>query len=215
MKKSILAIVFVVAIVLVGCSDFSHEHSWKETFRVDDTTTGEGEIVYVCIGCGEIVSKKGFLVKDEVELKNAIAVADASKPIYIMDDISLTSTVEIKEGQVVEINLNGKTISAASMPFLVRHGNVSFVGTGVIQGTESDNFAAILIKGSETDVENYSVVTVGRDVTLKGWSGIFVDQLSGTLGKPQAYGVVVNMYGKIVVPAESSHVAGHGIYVNN
>lgn len=214
MKKSILAIVFVVAIVLVGCSDFSHEHSWKETFRVDDTTTGEGEIVYVCIGCGEIVSKKAFLVKDEVELKNAIAVADASKPIYILADISLTSTVEIKEGQVVEINLNGKTISAASMPFLVRHGNVSFVGTGVIQETESDNFAAILIKGSETDVENYSVVTVGKDITLKGWSGIFVDQLSSKQGKPQAYGVVVNMYGKIVVPAESSHVAGHGIYVN-
>lgn len=246
MKKSILAIVFVVAIVLVGCSDFSHEHSWKEVSRVDATCTEDGKVVYVCIGCGdedvkileaighdvpswtvveseskiegvclvcgETVSRNVSLVRNEAELNASIS--DASKPIYIMNDISLTSTVEIKEGQVVEINLNGKTISAASMPFLVRHGNVSFVGVGVIQETKSNEYAAILIKGSETDVENYSVVTVGKDVTLKGWSGIFVDQLSSKQGKPQAYGVVVNMYGKVVVPSESSHDAGIGIYVN-
>lgn len=97
---------------------------------------------------------------------------------------------------------------------MIRHGNVEFTGKGTIQETKSDGYGAILIKGSETDAADYSVVTVGKDVTLKGWTGIFVDQLSAKQGKPQAYGVVVNMHGTIVVPSETEHAAGHGIYLN-
>lgn len=116
--------------------------------------------------------------------------------------------------QSIVIDLNGHTISAEELPFMIRHGNVEFTGKGTIQETKSDGYGAILIKGSETDAADYSVVTVGKDVTLKGWTGIFVDQLSAKQGKPQAYGVVVNMHGTIVVPSETEHAAGHGIYLN-
>lgn len=220
MKKSILAIVFVVAIVLVGCSDFSHEHSWKETFRVEDTTTGEGEIVYVCIGCGEIVSKKAFLVKDEVELKNAIAVADASKPIYILDDISLTEAVRINGGKSIEINLNGKTVSGKTINststgvgiknslFCIENANVVFTGAGTIQDTGKYYGGICAVGSSDENAEEYTVVTVNKGVVFKESMAIWVNKNSD--GEYVNHGVIVNFHGT----ADLSDTEDYAFYVN-
>ena len=81
------------------------------------------------------------------------------------------------------------------------------------EGTLSEKnpyFAPILVCGSTdpSDV-NYSSVTVGPDVTLSGWTGIFVDQTSG-----DAYGVQIDMYGTAIGNTDSGGNSGAAIYIN-
>ena len=208
MKRSVFAIVLIAAVVLVGCSEVSHEHTFGD-WKLNESS---GRLERVCTKCSEVESKEVLVANSQDSLMAAIS--NGSKPIYIASDIELSSTIEISDGQSIVIDLNGHTISAEELPFMIRHGNVEFTGKGTIQETESDGYGAILLKGSETDVADYSVVSVGKDVTLKGWAGIFVDQLNAKQGKAQAYGVVVNMHGTIIVPSESEHAAGLGIYLN-
>lgn len=68
-----------------------------------------------------------------------------------------------------------------------------------------------MLKGSEdSNKENYSTVSVGKDVTLEGWSGIFIDHNDNNTG----YGILVNMNGTINAVDDISGGPGAGIYVN-
>jgi len=72
------------------------------------------------------------------------------------------------------------------------------------------NYGAIVLKGSDdTSKENYSTVSVGSDVTLEGWSGIFIQHNNKT-----GYGVLVNMEGTINAVDDINGGTGVGIYVN-
>lgn len=67
-----------------------------------------------------------------------------------------------------------------------------------------------MLKGSDyPNKENYSTVSVGKDVTLEGWSGIFVSHNNST-----GYGILVNMNGTINAVDDTSGGPGAGIYVN-
>lgn len=149
-------------------------------------------------------------------LAAAVKNAPEGSTITLFADVTLTDTITISNGNSYIVDLNGKTISKDDTPFLIEKGNVEFKGTGTIQETATNKHAPIVIKGStEPTAENYSVVTVGKDVTLKGWSGLFVRSNPEDGSSNHAYGVVVNMYGKIVVPAEDGHAKdGQGVYVN-
>lgn len=50
MKKNVLIVVLVLALVLVGCAE--HEHSWNEVASTAPTCTADGERVFKCKGCG-------------------------------------------------------------------------------------------------------------------------------------------------------------------
>lgn len=50
MKKNVLFVVLVLALVLVGCAE--HEHSWNEVASTAPTCTADGERVFKCKGCG-------------------------------------------------------------------------------------------------------------------------------------------------------------------
>ena len=67
-----------------------------------------------------------------------------------------------------------------------------------------------MLKGSEdsSDVD-YSTVSVGSEVTLEGWSGIFITHNSN-----KSYGVLVNMNGTINAVDDTNGDPGAGIYVN-
>ena len=67
-----------------------------------------------------------------------------------------------------------------------------------------------MLKGSEDSTkENYSTVSVGKDVTLEGWSGIFINH-----EKYKAHGILVNMNGTIKAVDDINNSPGAGIYVN-
>ena len=67
-----------------------------------------------------------------------------------------------------------------------------------------------MLKGSEdSNKENYSTASIGENITLEGWSGIFI-----THQNYKAHGILVNMYGTIKAVDDTSGGPGIGIYVN-
>lgn len=133
--------------------------------------------------------------------------AGSTDIISLVSDVSLDDTLKINK--TVNINLNGHNIEASEKVFLIQGGSLNLSGNGKVVET-SPNYGAITLMGSEnSDDVNYSTVTVGSDVVLEGWSGIFITHNNKT-----AYGVVVNMNGTINAVDDINGGAGAGIYVN-
>lgn len=140
-------------------------------------------------------------------LEDAIANASSTDIIMLTSNVTLENTLKINK--TVNLNLNGRTITAPSKVFEVQGGTLNLDGTGTIKET-LPNYGAVMIRGSASASDtNYSVVNVGKDVTLEGWSGIFINHTNST-----AYGVVVNLDGKINAISDVNGESGIGVYVN-
>ncbi|MBQ8193017.1 MAG: hypothetical protein IJZ46_02990 [Bacilli bacterium] len=155
------------------------------------------------------------------DLKTKVGTAAAKDTITLTDDITMTEALVIDKE--LTLDLNGKTLTFDANGSFSKHneialrvegGNLTITGTGTIIEAEPW-YAPIVIKGSATAVANYSTVTVGENVTLKGYYGVLVRE--GTAANDyKSYGVVVNLDGKIETLPEvgSTDVYGGGIYVN-
>ena len=130
--------------------------------------------------------------------------------ITLTDNVTLSTSCSISDGQTYTINLNEHTLSADNTTIMLRHGKLIVNGTGTIK-ENSPYFGAILVKGSENSAdENYSVVEVNAGVTLEGWSAIFVDQNAA-----KAYGVSVTVNGAVLNGVTDNEGGiGNGLYVN-
>ena len=142
-----------------------------------------------------------------MSLEEAIANATSGDTIVLTSNEILEETLLINK--IVNIDLNGKSISAPSKVFQVEGGTLNLIGEGTIKETEP-NYGAIMVIGS-TDPSNssYSVVNVGKNVKLEGWSGIFI-----THNNKKSYGVEINLSGKINAIDDTSGGSGAGVYVN-
>lgn len=139
--------------------------------------------------------------------EEAISNAGPNDTISLISDVKLNETLEINKK--VNINLNGNDITAPERVFLVQGGTLNITGKGTIKETKP-NYGAIMIKGSTNqDDSDYSVVNVDKDVTLEGWSGIFI-----THDNYKSYGVEVNFAGTINALNDTSGGPGAGIYEN-
>lgn len=160
--------------------------------------------LFVHASIGSLV-KMGNKYYDSFE--EALANAGANDTISLISDVKLKDTIEINKQ--VNINLNGKDISAPERVFLVQGGKLNLTGKGTIRETKP-NYGAIMIKGStEPNDKDYSVVNVSKDVELEGWSGIFI-----THDNNKSYGVEVNFSGSINAINDTAGGTGIGIYVN-
>ena len=140
-------------------------------------------------------------------LKEAIENASATDTISLITDITLEETLNINK--TVNINLNGNDIKAKEKVFLIEGGSLHLSGKGKIVES-SPNYGAVMIKGSQNSNDvNYSTLKVDKDVTLEGWSGIFINQ-----NNSKAYGVLVNFSGKINAINDVNGNKGSGIYIN-
>lgn len=132
-------------------------------------------------------------------------------------DIKLTDNIEVTKEIILDtkvtLDLNGKEVAFAENALIkIIGGNLSITGTGTLY-EKVPYFSPIVVKGSENAADtNYSTLTVGTNVTLKGWAGIMIDQLKKD--KPYAYGVTVNLYGVATGVNDKDGADGTGIYLN-
>jgi len=140
-------------------------------------------------------------------LEDAINAASSKDIIDLTTNVKLDDTLNITK--TVNINLNNNNIEAEEMVFLVKGGSLNLSGKGSVIESKP-NYGAIMIKGSDdSEKVDYSTVKVGSDITLKGWSGIFINH-----DNKKGYGILVNMNGKIEAVNDVGGSPGVGIYVN-
>lgn len=140
-------------------------------------------------------------------LKDAIENAGSNDTIVLISNVELNDSLTIDK--VINIDLNGNDISAPTKVFLVDGGTLNISGKGTIKESKP-NYGVIMINGSTNSNDNdYSLVNIGKDVTLEGWSGIFINHKDS-----KAYGIEVNIDGKINAISDIEGGKGIGVYVN-
>ena len=131
--------------------------------------------------------------------------------IRLEDDlVNVGNVIAIENGKNITIDMNGKNISFSSQKhFTVKNGTLEFKGTGTVSEAEP-YFGPVILKGGSQQTEtNHSNVIVGENITLRGWSALFIDQNKGS-----NYGINATVNGKLEGLADTSGDKGSGIYIN-
>ena len=166
------------------------------------------------LGATNAVAKVGNTYYKTLPEAVAAAQNGEATTITLLTDVALTNYIYIKDGKNITLDLNGHTITRAGYS-VFRVGNAKFhvTGSGSINEAVKDGYAPIIALGSGTDTADYTIITIDKDVTLKGdYAGIFVD--TDTSGSYNNYGLVINMKGSIDVKRDGEDSPGSGIYVN-
>ena len=146
-------------------------------------------------------------------LAAAVAAADDGDTVTLLRNVTLADTLAIDTGKTFTIDLNGFDLERTDRVVLVSHGNVTFTGSGTIRETEP-YYGAIVVKGSNNPADTgYTTVTVGKDVILEGFSGLFVTPYESG-AQPVAYGVTLNLNGTVNSVKDTANDRGYGLYVN-
>ena len=149
------------------------------------------------------VNSQGFTT-----LQAAIDAANGAE-ITLLANVKDCARITLSQGETVNINLNGYNIGFVQNGyFYIQHGTLNLTGNGEVY-EQSPYYGAVLMKGGAEDVSNYSVVTVGENVTLRGWAGLFIDKNGNN-----NYGIVANVYGTLESVKDTSGAGGHALYVN-
>lgn len=150
---------------------------------------------------------------EPTHVTNPAALADAIADPNVAE-IVLDANIEVDQALVIErdlvLNLGDFTLSSATEDIRlldIKQGTVNLTGTGTILTTGTGGVPVRVYGSDDPAATNYTVVTVGKDVTLKTTSddvyGIFISYVTGV---PHAYGVVINIDGTID--------AANGPYIN-
>lgn len=98
-----------------------------------------------------------------------------------------------KEGDTINLNLNGHVQKFIEEKCIWLKGEtLNLIGTGIIETIGSED-NPVWMEGAESNVSNYSVLNVGKDVTLKTNS----DYAVGFYSEKDVYGIVMNINGTL------------------
>ena len=141
--------------------------------------------------------------------QNVVSAMEQGGEVVLSEDITIDTSVGIVNGKELTVDLNGNDIEfAANKSFTVSGGTLNITGEGTIKES-APYFAPVLIKRNMTQGGNLTV-NIGEDVTLEGWSGIFIDDNTAH----KSMNTTVNFAGTINSVKDTTGAAGHGIYVN-
>lgn len=142
-------------------------------------------------------------------LEDAYTNANDGDTIVLKNDVMLENTLVVSKK--ITIDLNGYSISKNSNVINVDGGSLVLTGTGVIKETAPDNAGVKIYGSSDSSVTSYSYLEVGKNVTIEAWAPVFVSIKSG---QTAAYGVSVDIYGKLVGLKDQANQAATTLYVN-
>ena len=143
-------------------------------------------------------------------LEDAVSLNSGEFTVKMLRDVSDVPRIGISEEKNVTIDLNGKTIEFASdCYFLIDNGSLELTGDGIVTEKAGDYYYAPVMLNGSTDAEDYSVLTVGSGIELRGWAGIFINQNSGNNS-----GIKVDFAGKAISGKDRGGDNGNAIYVN-
>lgn len=158
-----------------------------------------------------IVFAETVEVKTEDELKAVLATGGEAK---VTDNFEVTKDLYLVDGKKVTIDLNNHDILFKNQTSInINGGTLDLTGKGSMKN-DITNFSPIYIKGSKNKEDvNYSNVTVGKDVHLKGHMAIIVVYPDND-NKYVSYGVNVNVYGTLEGDLNKNGVEGSSIQIN-
>ena len=146
------------------------------------------------------------------DLAKAIAAADDGDTVTLLENSTGNTSVELSDGRSITLDMNGFDAGfAENANIKIYHGNLNITGSGMLY-EESPYYAPVMMYGSEESVADYSVVTIGPNVTLRGWAGLFINRHNDH--ESQAYGIVANVYGTLKSVKDTKGAGGHALYIN-
>jgi hypothetical protein len=171
---------------------------------INKTAGEDGTFVYSSVG--GVVARVGTTYYGTL----AEAVAEgAGKTVTLLKTVTGQSVISIADGQTVTLDLNGYDIGfAQNQRFEITHGTLNLTGAGTVY-EQQPYYAPVMLWGAAASQAEYSVVTVGKDVTLQGWAGLFINQNEGS-----NYGMKATVNGTLNSVKDTSGDAGHALYVN-
>lgn len=181
------------------------EEEAAEEASVGEITEGEDSEEAVKEGSGVSVEMDGGMIYYGT-LGEAIQAADErTATITLLEDVVDEEPAFIMNGTDVTLDLNGHSVGFAEEGALyVMGASLHVTGTGTLY-EQVPTFGTIVVRGNTENTPDYTNIVVDQGVTLKGWSGISIDNYDG-----YAYGVKVNFNGTI----QGLDDTGYGIYIN-
>lgn len=158
-----------------------------------------------------IVFAETVEVKTEEELKAVLATGGEAK---VTENFEVTKDLYLVDGKKVTIDLNNHDILFKNQTSInIDGGTLDLTGKGSMKN-DITNYSPIYIKGSKNKEDvNYSNVTVGKDVHLKGHMAIIVVYPDND-NKYVSYGINVNVYGTLEGDLNKNGVEGSSIQIN-
>ena len=139
-------------------------------------------------------------------LSAAVYGAESGSTITVLRDFTSDRATLNQRNKTLTIDLNGHTVTFNQGKHITVYlGEITLTGTGVMQEAVP-YYSPIVVKSKGTAPVG---VTVGENVTLKGWAGIQVDP--STAG---SFAPVINVNGTLIGQTDSDGGAGAGLYVN-
>ena len=179
-------------------------------YLADGYTMVESDDEYVVepLGPGNSVAQVGENYFDSLE--DAISKAESGDTVVLLKSTTGNGNIYISDGREITLNLNGFDVGFAQNGKInLTHGILNLMGRGMLY-EEKPYYAPVMLYGAETDQADYTVITVGEDVILQGWSGLFVDYNKAQ----KAYGVKATVYGTLNSVRDYTGAGGHAFYIN-
>ena len=189
------------------CSIISPTESGIQDYIEQDGTYYENEDAIATTHVAKVGDKYYSTLAD------AISAAQSGDTVTLMKSTTKNTSVSISDGRVITLDMNGFNAGFSYKNNIsVFHGGLNITGSGKLY-EESPWFAPVMIYGSDDSSDtDYTTVTVGKDVILEGWAGLFIDQYESHPN--EAYGIVVNVYGTLKSVKDTSGAGGHALYIN-
>ena len=171
--------------------DSTNEKAYMEVTVLSDNTTS------IVNG----VSYNNFL--------DALRAANEDNPVVLVSNIEYSTPTTISKN--VKIDLNGYDLKLTNSFLRVNNGGkLSIIGKGTVYSDYKGYAPIDMIGSASPDYEDYATLYIGKDVTLKGNSGILVFQATDT---SVGYGVNITVEGTIEAVDIDDSSASFGIYI--